>query len=127
MWIASLRTGDGARRLREESTLRSALRASRDLDFSTADKTAVGSVIARSLPHFGVVLTLGDGVQVPVLRSDAVLAELLERGGLAIGIAGVLLRLLGAQRPDPDDVRDLLNAACKPERFQPLLELLEVA
>ena len=34
-WIASLRTGDGARRLSDEPVLSSALRKTRDLDFST--------------------------------------------------------------------------------------------
>jgi hypothetical protein len=34
-WVASLRTGDGARRLSDEPVLHAALRRTRDLDFST--------------------------------------------------------------------------------------------
>lgn len=86
----------------------------------------VEDVVRSSWPLFASSVALADGATVPVLTREAVLATLLSRGGLAIGLAGIMLR--GTREPiDPDDVRELLKAARQPERYQPLLELLDVA
>jgi hypothetical protein len=88
---------------------------------------SVAGVVSGQLPLFSTMATWSDGTVLPVLRREAVLAELLERGGLAIGLAGTVLRLANDPPIDPDEVRELLKAARRPERFQPLLELLNVA
>jgi hypothetical protein len=59
---------------------------------------------------------------VPILSRDAVVAELLAQAGLALGLAGLMVRLCPAI--DPDEVRELLKAARQGDRFQPLLELV---
>ena len=91
------------------------------------DSSSVAGIVASQLPLFATTVTWVDGTVLDVLRREAVLAELLERGGLAIGLAGLLIRLAGNPPIDPDEVRELLKAARHPERFQPLLELLDVA
>ena len=70
--------------------------------------------------------TLADGTVLPVLRREPALAELLSRGGLAIGLAGILLRFRGEDPLDVDEVRELLKAAQQPERYRSLPELLAV-
>jgi hypothetical protein len=52
-WIASLRTGDGARRIGEEPALPAALRKTRDLDFSTrmAPSEALGVLNGLAATH----------------------------------------------------------------------------
>lgn len=91
------------------------------------DDGPVAEVIRASLDRFGATAILGDGTRVPVLSRDAVVAELLSRGGLALGLAGTLIRVCDQPAVDPDDIREILKAARQGERFQPLLELLSVA
>ena len=91
------------------------------------DSGPVADVLRARLDLFGATATLGDGTPVPVLSRDAVVAELLSRGGLALGLAGTLIRVCDQPAVDPDEVREILKAACQGERFQPLLELLSVA
>ena len=55
------------------------------------------------------------------------MAQLLGRGGLVLGLAGSLLRLANDPPIDVDEVREVLKAARLGDRFQPLLELLQVA
>ncbi len=87
---------------------------------------AVEEVVRTSWPLFVTNVQLAGGASVPVLTKEAVLAVLLGRGGLSIGLAGILCRGAG-DGIDPDDVRELLKAARLAERFQPMLELLDVA
>jgi hypothetical protein len=86
----------------------------------------VVDVLRARLDLFTTELTLTDGTRVPVLTVDAVLAQLLARGGLALGLAGLLVRLC-ASSVDADEVREILKAARQGDRFQPLLELIDVA
>ena len=78
------------------------------------------------LDLFSTTVTLHDGTQVPVLSLEAVLAQLLARGGLALGLVGMLVRLCGTSI-DVDEVREILKSARQGDRFQPLLELMDVA
>jgi len=70
---------------------------------------------------------LADGTVVPVLSREAVLAQMLEQGGLSIGLAGTLIQVGGEPPIDVDEVRELLKAARQNERFQLLLELVQIA
>jgi hypothetical protein len=89
------------------------------------DESPVATFVRVRLDLFATVLRLADGTAVPVLSREAVTAQLLGRGGLSVGLAGLLVRLC---RPlDADEVREILKAAGQPERFQPLQELLAVA
>ncbi len=91
------------------------------------DQSAVGEVLRARLDLFTVRVSLADGTTMAVLSREAVLAELLEAGGLSVGLAGLLVRLAAEPPLDVDEVREILKAARQPERFQPLLELLAVA
>jgi len=87
----------------------------------------VAVVVRTSWPLFVTRVPVADGLRVPVLTREAVIASLLSRGGLAIGLAGILMRGTGAASLNADEVREILKAARQPERFQPMLELLDVA
>jgi hypothetical protein len=50
-------------------------------------------------------VTLSDGTRIPVLTREAVMAQLLSQGGLALGLAGALLRVVGDPLLDRDEVR----------------------
>lgn len=91
------------------------------------DSSAVGDVVRGAWGAHTAVVALADGTLVPVVSRDVTLAMLLARGGLAIGLAGMVVRICRTPPVDPDDIRDLLKAARQGERFQPLLELLAVA
>ena len=86
----------------------------------------VAEELAGRIDLHRTTVTLADGTRVPVLSREAVLAQLLERGGLSLGLAGILIRICSDPPIDTDDVRDILKAARQGERFQPLLELLAV-
>jgi hypothetical protein len=47
--------------------------------------------------------------------------------GFALALAGMVIRLANEPPVDVDEVRELLKAARQGDRFQPLLELLDVA
>ncbi len=79
------------------------------------------------MPLFAMQVALSEETVIPTLSREAVLAQLLDLGGLALGLAGLLVRLANHPPVDVDNVRELLKAARRPERFQPLLELLDVA
>ena len=91
------------------------------------DSSRVALVVRRRLDLFATIAQWVDGTRVPVLSRDALLAQLLAQGGLAIGLAGLVVRLCRRPRLDPDVVREILKAAGQPDRFQPLHELLAVA
>jgi hypothetical protein len=60
VWVASLRTGEGARRLSEEPVLRTALRKTRDLDFATrTDAATMLRVLNEIAAHSGEAHVLG--------------------------------------------------------------------
>ena len=88
------------------------------------DRGAVAEVLRARLDLFGTTVVLPDGERVPVLRREAVIAQLLAQGGLALGLTGVILAITGPI--DADEVREILKAARQGDRFQPLLELLDV-
>lgn len=89
------------------------------------DRSAIADLVRSRLDLFGTTVALADGTRIPVVTREAAIAQLLVRGGLALGLAGLMLRF--ASPPiDPDDVREILKAARQGERFQPLLELLDV-
>lgn len=92
-----------------------------------AAEGAIADVLRHRMDLYSRPLPLLDGTLVPTLTREAVLAELLSRGGLALGLAGILIGRAGDPPIDADDVRDILKAARQGERFQPLLELLQVA
>jgi hypothetical protein len=98
-----------------------------DLPGIERDRDRVAEVVAGRIESYAVELRLDDGTVVRGLSREAVLAQLLARGGLAIGLAGSLVRLADTPPVDVDEVRELLKAARAGERFQPLLELLQVA
>ena len=87
---------------------------------------AVADVLRARLDLFSTRLPLGE-TPVPVLSAAAVAAHLLAQGGLSLGLLGIMLRLVGPRSIDVDEVREILKAARQGERFQPLLELLDVA
>jgi hypothetical protein len=97
-----------------------------DIEGVVRDARPVSQVLGHS-NLFTVELGLRRGDALPVLRREAVLAELLGDGGLALALAGMMLRLANEPPVDVDEVRELLKAARQGDRFQPLLELLEVA
>lgn len=99
----------------------------RPVDGVEEASSPVVEALRPRLDLFSTTVVLGDGTMVPVLSLEAVLAELLGRGGLALGLAGLLVRLCGRDAVDVDGVREILKAARQGERFQPLLELMEVA
>jgi hypothetical protein len=88
-----------------------------------AAESPVAEVVRANLALFSAPILLG-GVTVPTLTREAVAADLLARGGLSLGVLGVMLRVGPV---DADEVREILKAARQGERFQPLLELLDVA
>lgn len=91
------------------------------------DTSPVAGVVRERLDLFGQQVVLADGTAVPTLRREAILAELLARAGLAIALAGSVVGVARLPPIDPDEVRELLKAARQGERFQPLLELMDVA
>ncbi|MBN2497481.1 MAG: hypothetical protein JXR96_23010 [Deltaproteobacteria bacterium] len=91
------------------------------------DQSAVAEALRPRLELFTCGLDIGAGEAVPALRREAVMAQLLGRAGLALGLAGILLRLANDPPIDVDEVREILKAARLGDRFQPLLELLHVA
>lgn len=93
----------------------------------TSDASAVAEVARHRLDMNSAAVELAGGppLQLRVLSREATLAQLLERGGLAIGLAGQLLQATRSVPIDLDDVRDLLKAARLGERFQPVLELID--
>lgn len=91
------------------------------------DVREVGDVLRSRLDLFSTTVRLPGGPDVQALTREAVLAELLSDGGLALGLAGMLIRLANDPPADVDEVREILKAARQGDRFQPLLELLEVA
>jgi hypothetical protein len=91
------------------------------------DPSEVATVIRRNVALFSENVVLADGTVVPVLSREAVLAQMLEQGGLSIGLAGTLIQVGGEPPIDVDEVRELLKAARQNERFQPLLELVQIA
>jgi hypothetical protein len=88
---------------------------------------AVAELLSGRLDLYSTRVRLADGTVVPTLTREAVLATLLARGGLAIGIAGKLLMVAPEPAVDVDVVREILKASRLGDRFQPLLELLNVA
>jgi hypothetical protein len=86
----------------------------------------VADVLRNNLDLFSTEISLADHTRVPVLVYEAVLAQLLSGGGLDIGLAGSLIRVT-KRHVDVDAVREILKAARQGDRFQPLLELLDVA
>lgn len=88
------------------------------------DAGPVVEVLQAALPLYSTTLRLPHGPEIPVLTREAVLAQLLARGGIAIALAGLLLRAAPEPPIDPDVVREILKAARLGDRFQPLLELL---
>jgi hypothetical protein len=92
-----------------------------------ADRSEVAGVVRNEISLFSADVTLADGTVVPTLSREAVLAQLLEQGGLSIGLAGTLIQVAGDPPIDVDEVRELLKAARQNERFQPLLELVQIA
>ncbi len=92
-----------------------------------ADLSAVAEVLRHRLDLYSTTVELSEGVRVTTLRREAVMAQLLGRGGLVLGLAGSLLRLANDPPIDVDEVREVLKAARLGDRFQPLLELLQVA
>jgi hypothetical protein len=93
----------------------------------SSDRSAVADAVRPVLALFTRNVVLADGTEVPTLSREAVLAELLGRGGLAIGLAGTLMQLANDPPIEIDEVRELLKAARLSERFQPLLELVQIA
>jgi len=87
----------------------------------------VADAILGAIELYAEPLALPDGPTLEVLSREAVLAQLLARGGLAIGLAGLLLRVTKDRPIDPDVVREVLKSARLGERFQPLHELLAIA
>lgn len=87
---------------------------------------AVADVVRARLDLFAAPVLLAD-TPVPTLSREAVAADLLARGGLSLGLLGVMLRLANQPPIDIDEVREILKAARRGESFQPLLELLDVA
>lgn len=98
-----------------------------EVDGVTRDVSPVAMVLQQRLELFVREIRLRDGTSVRTLSREAVLAQLLAKGGLAIALAGALLSVTRETPIDPDDVREILKAARQGERFQPLLELLDVA
>jgi hypothetical protein len=94
---------------------------------ATADLGAVAETVRHRLDLFSTIIRLSDGTEVPVLSREAVLADLLSKGGLAVGVAGVLLRVAGDPPVDTDEVREILKAARMGHLFQPMLELMDGA
>lgn len=90
----------------------------------TRDTSAVAQVLVAALPVYTETVTLPHGPTLRVLSREAVLAQLLAKGGLAIALAGMLLRVANEPPIDPDVVREVLKGARLGDRFQPLLELL---
>lgn len=88
------------------------------------DSGPVVEVLQSALPLYSTSLRLPHGPEIPVLTREATLAQLLARGGVAIALAGLLLRAAPEPPIDPDVVREILKAARLGDRFQPLLELL---
>jgi len=91
------------------------------------DSSAVAQLLRHRLDSFGTTVELADGTRIPVPTREAVVAQLLARGGLALGLVASMLRVQPDAALDTDEVRDLLKAARLSERYQPLLELLDVA
>jgi hypothetical protein len=91
------------------------------------DESEVAAVLRPRLDLFVTSVTLADGTVVPTLTREAVLAQLLAKGGLAIALAGSIVALANRPAIDVDQVREILKSAGLGERFQPLLELLDVA
>jgi len=91
------------------------------------DSSAVARVLRHRLDLFAAVLELVDGTRIAVPTREAVIAQLLARGGLALGLIASMLRVQPDSVLDTDEVRDLLKDARLSERYQPLLELLDVA
>jgi hypothetical protein len=89
------------------------------------DTSPVAEVVRRRLDLFATSVLLADGTSVPTLTKEAVAAGLLAQGGFALALLGTLLRV--CPPIDPDDVREILKAARQGDRFQPFLELLDVA
>lgn len=87
----------------------------------------MAAVLRPRLDLFTTNVTLADGTVVPTLTREAVLAQLLAQGGLAIALAGSIVALANRPPIDVDEVREILKAAGRGECFQPLLELLDVA
>lgn len=92
-----------------------------------ADRSAVAEVLRHRLDLYSTTVELSGGVRVTTLRREAVMAQLLGRDGLVLGLSGSLLRLANDPPIDVDEVREVLKAARLGDRFQPLLELLQVA
>ncbi|MBI2378629.1 MAG: hypothetical protein HYV07_31825 [Deltaproteobacteria bacterium] len=93
----------------------------------TRDSGHVAEVLAANLALFTTSVRLAEGTRLSVLTREAVLAQLLERGGLAVGLAGLLVKLTRNGGIDVDEIRELLKAARESHRFQPMLELLDLA
>ena len=91
-----------------------------------AETSALAEVLRHRLDLYRTTVWLG-GTELPVLTKEAVVAQLLSQGGLAIGLVATLLRVACDPPLDVDVVRELLKAARQGERYQPLLELLDVA
>jgi hypothetical protein len=91
-----------------------------------AETGALAEVLRHRLDLYRTTVRLGH-TELPVLTKEAVVAQLLSQGGLAIGLVAALLRVACDPPLDVDVVRELLKAARQGERYQPLLELLDVA
>ena len=99
----------------------------RDVPGVERDVGVITEVLRERLPLVSTIVTLADGTSVPTLSREAVIAQLLALGGLAVGLAGTLIHVANVPPIDVDEVREILKAARQGERFQPLLELLDVA
>jgi hypothetical protein len=93
----------------------------------TRDLGAVAGVVRARPDLFTTAAALAGTQAIPVVTREAAVAGLLAQGGLAIGLAGTLVAVAREPALDVDAVREILKAAGQGERFQPLLELLDVA
>ncbi|HEY3355299.1 MAG TPA: hypothetical protein VGQ83_18770 [Polyangia bacterium] len=91
------------------------------------DRDPVAELVGGHLDLFATTARLADGSEIPALSREAVVAELLARGGLALALVGLLLRHQGDRPLDVDEVREILKAARQGEAFPPLAELIDAA